>query len=97
MYRHLRQLDANFANKKHSIMTLPELNHKFSKAHMLMGIGTAIGAAIAKTYGIRHPLIMGLLTGLLVSIHLYHKCIMVLITEYKRLKTNKHNENENIS
>ena len=78
-------------------MTLPELNYKFFKAHILMGIGTAIGTAIAETHGIRHPLIMGLLSGLLLSIHLYHKCILVLITEYKRLRKIKNNENENIS
>ncbi len=72
-------------------MTLAELNLKFFKAHMLMGIGSAIGAAIAEKHGIGHPLIIGLLTGLLFSIHLYHKCIMVLIAEYKRLKNKKKN------
>ena len=77
-------------------MTLPELNYKFFKAHMLMALGSAIGTVIAETHGIRHPLIMGLLSGLLLSIHIYLKCIIALVKEYKRLKTQE-NENENIS
>lgn len=78
-------------------MTLEELSYKFFKAHILMGIGTAIGAAIADTFGYSYPLSVGLLTGLLFSIHLYRKCVMVLIIEYKRLKAIEKNEKKNIS
>lgn len=68
-------------------MTLEELSYKFFKAHILMGMGTAIGAVTAETFGLSYPLTIGLLTGLLFSIHVYRKCIMVLIIEYKRLRT----------
>lgn len=75
-------------------MALTELNFK---AHTLMGAGTVIGTVVAETLNIRYPLTMGLLTGLLFSIHIYRKCILVLIVEYKRLKAQKNSENENIS
>lgn len=78
-------------------MTLEELSYKFFKAHMLMGIGTAIGAGAAESYHLSYPLAVGLLTGLLFSIHLYRKCVMVLIIEYKRLKAIEKNEKKNIS
>lgn len=73
-------------------MTLTELNIKFFKAHILMGIGTAIGAGAAESYGLSYPLAVGLLTGLLSSIHLYRECTIVLINEYKRLKAKEKNE-----
>lgn len=74
-------------------MTLTELSYIFFKAHILMGIGYAIGATIAYRHGINLPWLIGLLTGLLFSIHIYRKCIIVLINEYKRLKTKNRNEN----
>lgn len=73
-------------------MTLEELNCKFLKAHILMGIGTAIGAGVAESYGLSYPLAVGLLTGLLFSMYAYHKCFIVLIAEYKRLKAKEKNE-----
>lgn len=83
--------------KNFQFMTLGELNSKFVKAHALMGIGAGIGVASAEMQGLRHPLIIGILIGLLFSIHIYRKCIIVLIEEYKRLKSNKKDENKNIS
>lgn len=76
-------------------MTLTDLNRKFLKAHVLMMAGTVIGNVIANTQGLRHPLVFGILTGLLFSIHIYRQCIEVLMTEYKRLKS-KENEKKDI-
>lgn len=78
-------------------MTLDELSYKFFNAHILMGLGAAIGAGVAESYGLSYPLAVGLLTGLLFSIHLYRECTIVLINEYKRLKAKEKNEKQNIS
>ena len=77
-------------------MTLEELNYKFLKAHILMGIGTIIGVIIAGVHNLSHPLCAGLLTGLLFSNHIYRKCITVLMEEFRRLKSPKNNEKKNI-
>lgn len=77
-------------------MTLEELSYNFFKAHMLMGIGAFIGNMVADMYHLKYPLLVALLTGLLVSIHIYRQCIAVLIEEYKRLKSKK-DEKKNIS
>lgn len=77
-------------------MTLEELSYKLFKAHMLMGMGTLIGNVAADMHHLKHPLLAGLLMGLLFSIHIYRQCVAVLIEEYKRLKTKK-DEKKNIS
>lgn len=74
-------------------MTLPELSNTFFKAHLLMGIGCFIGHTAACGRSMSYPYIVGLLTGLLCSLHLYKKCLIVLIDEYKRLKSKSKNEN----
>lgn len=68
-------------------MTFAELNYKFFKAHMLMGVGALIGNVVAESLHLRYPLLVGLLTGLLFSMHIYRQCVSVLIEEFKRLKT----------
>lgn len=77
-------------------MTLEELNYKFFKAHILMGIGAFIGNMAAYMYHLKYPLLVALLTGLLTSIRIYRQCVAVLIEEYKRLKSKK-DEKKNIS
>lgn len=67
-------------------MTLAELNYKFFKAHILMGMGYITGELIANSRGMSCPWLFGLLMGLLFSISLYNKCLTVLFNEYKRLK-----------
>lgn len=67
----------------------------FIKAHILMGIGFGIGEIIAHFRDISCSWLLGLLIGLLFSAHHYKKCLIVLIREYKRLKTK--NKHENIS
>lgn len=77
-------------------MTLEELNYKFFKAHMLMGIGALIGNMVAYMYHFKYPLLVALLTGLLISIRIYRQCAAVMVEEYKRLKSKK-DEKKNIS
>lgn len=77
-------------------MTLAELNYEFFKAHMFMGVGALIGNVVAESQHLRYPLLVGLLAGLLFSMHIYRQCVSVLIEEYKRLKT-KEDEKNNIS
>ncbi|WP_289746830.1 hypothetical protein [Paramuribaculum intestinale] len=75
-------------------MTFNELNCKLMKAHVLMGVGTGIGAALAEAYGLRSPLIIGVLTGLLFSMQAYRPCVRVLIADCKRLKSKQEQEDE---
>ena len=78
-------------------MPLTELNRKFFKAHLLMGIGAFLGVIVASLNSFSYPLLYGFLSGLLLSVHTYRQCLIVLIEEYKRLR-NKHNtEYEDIS
>lgn len=76
-------------------MILEELSYKFFKAHMVMGIGALMGNMVADMYHLKFPLLVGLLTGLLISIRIYRQCIALLIEEYKRLKSKK-DEKKNI-
>lgn len=78
-------------------MTIEELNRIFAKAHFRLIGGSFIGQMFAHYYGIEHQMTFGILTGLLFSAHLYKKGITVLIKEYKRLKSLKKNNDENIS
>lgn len=68
-------------------MTLSELNLISFKANLYLCIGNIIGETVAFCHDIRHPLIFGLLTGLLLSAHHYHKYIAAIIAEYRRLKS----------
>jgi hypothetical protein len=77
-------------------MTLAELNYRCLKAHLLLAVGTIIGEIIAHIYGIKYTLLFGLLTGLLFSLHVYRQCIIVLINEYRNLKSKQNNGNEDI-
>ncbi len=52
-----------------------------------MAAGVMAGAIIARIYGIGHPIIFCGLTGLLFSLHVYRRCVCVLIDEYRRLKS----------
>lgn len=78
-------------------MTIEELNRIFAKAHFRLIGGSIIGQVFAHYYGIEHQITFGTLIGLLFSAHLYKKGIIVLIKEYKRLKSLKKKDNENIS
>lgn len=74
-------------------MTLQELSHTFSKAHILMGTGVITGELIANSRGMSCSWLFGLLMGILLSLHLYNKCVIALFNEYKRLKARNGNEN----
>lgn len=78
-------------------MTLTELNFNFFKAHLLMVLGIFAGELVAVLRCLRHPLLFGILCGLLLSAHIYRRCIIALIKEYKHLKDKHNNENKNIS
>ena len=58
-----------------------------------MGIGYAIGDIIAYRRHMSCPWLFGLLTGLLFSIHIYKKGLIILVDEYKRLKSKNKDEN----
>lgn len=98
MSHEMRHLCHNFAGVKlrpDIIMTLKELSYNFFKAHIFMGIGYAIVDIIAYRRHMSCPWLFGLLTGLLFSIHIYKKGLIILVDEYKRLKSK--NKDENIS
>lgn len=62
-----------------------------------MAVTGNLGSYIAIQLNIRHDLIFGIYVGLLFSLHLYSPCFKVLQSEYKRLKSKKDNEANNIS
>lgn len=62
-----------------------------------MAVGVYIGSYIAMLLNIRHDLIFGICVGLLFSLYHYSLCFKVLQSEYKRLKSKKDNEANNIS
>ncbi len=78
-------------------VTIEELNRIFVKAHLRLIVGSFIGQMFAHHYGIECQMTFGIFIGLLFSVHLYKKGMTVLIKEYKRLKSLKENNNENIS
>jgi uncharacterized membrane protein YkvI len=60
-----------------------------------MGAGCIIGEIIANIHGMGCSWLVGFLMVLLLSLHLYNKCVTALFNEYKRLKAK--NKNENLS
>lgn len=78
-------------------MKLRQLNRMVLKAHMYMGAGTAAGCILAHLINIRHDLLFGIGVGLLFSLYKYYICIIILQSEYQRLKNKQNNEPKDLS
>ncbi len=76
-------------------MTFEELQRTLNKAVLCFASGMIVGYFIATCSMLSHTIIFAITTDLLCSLHLICKCVITLVEEYKRLKSQE-NENENI-
>lgn len=78
-------------------MTLRQLNRMFLNAHLYMCAGTAAGCILTHLMNIRHNFLFGIGLGLLFSLYKYYICVIILQSEYQRLKNRQNNEPKDIS